>query len=138
MKTEHKIVFTFIDHFPKDLNHSCSEQTSVFLTLPFLQLSFESAFKPEYSGIWRQSQRNEGFTGYWHSLRVWLLWFFWGFFFFCCVGFFPFLLYFFLFCSSSTFRFSLTDFRQILVVQTRGRFCLKGLQFSPFNRKGLI
>lgn len=41
LKTEHKIVFTVTDHVPKDLNHSCLEQTSIILTLSFLQLSFE-------------------------------------------------------------------------------------------------
>lgn len=133
IKTEHKIVFTFIDHFPIALNHSCLKQTSIFLTLSFLQLSFELGIQ-----TWNNTV---AFGDNLRDMRVSLdtdtvfefgCFVLFCFFFPLCVGFF--FLFFIIFFSSLTVVL-LVFVWKILVHQTKRKLLS---QFSPFNREGFF
>lgn len=136
IKTEHKIVFTFIDHFPIALNHSCLKQTSIFLTLSFLQLSFELgiqtwnntvAFRDNLRDMRVSLDTDTVFEFGWVALFCFVLVFFP-----LCVGFF--FLFFIIFFSSITVVL-LVFVWKILVLQTKRKLLS---QFSPFNREGLF
>lgn len=123
------MVFTFIGHFPKYPNHRCLEQTSIFLTLSFSQLSIQTWNNTVVFGDTLREMRDSLDTDTVFEFGCFVL----VFFLLCGVFFFFFIIFF-----SSVAAVLLGFAWKILVLQTKRKLLSQRLAVQPLQKKRVI